>query len=99
MIHLTQRATIFRGLNMEERRVHERLTVVEQWVDKHEQRHNEFEKALRHNTELTKTIAANTTELVDMVKGAKKLHAFIEWLAPVFIILAALATILAYWVG
>jgi len=84
---------------MEERRVHERLTVVEQWVDKHEQRHNEFEEALRRNTELTKTIAANTTELVDMVKGAKKLHAFIEWLAPVFIILAALATILAYWVG
>ena len=74
---------------MEERRVHERLTVVEQWVDKHEQRHCEFEEALRHNTELTKTIATNTTELVAIVKGAKGLRSLIVWLAPIFVILAA----------
>jgi len=74
---------------MEGRRVHERLTVVEQWVDKHEQRHNEFEEALRLNTELTKAIATNTTELVAIVKGAKGLRSLIAWLAPIFVILAA----------
>ena len=68
---------------MEERRVHERLTVVEQWVDKHEQRHNEFEEALRLNTELTKSIEANTRELVILYKGANNVRTFFIWASPI----------------
>jgi len=78
---------------IEERRVRERLTVVEEWVDKHEQRHYEFEAALRHNTELTKAIESNTSELVTLFKGASNVRTFFVWASP---IVAALASILAF---
>ena len=68
---------------MEERRVHERLTVVEEWVDKHEQRQNEFEEALRLNTELTKSIETNTHELVILFKGANNVRTFFIWASPI----------------
>ena len=78
---------------MEERRVHERLTVVEQWVDKHEQRHNEFEEALRHNTELTQAIEVNTRELVILYRGANNVRTFFVWASP---IAATIASIWAF---
>ena len=78
---------------MEERRVHERLTVVEQWVDKHEQRHCDFEEAIRHNTELSKAIEANTSELVKLFKGANSVRMFFVWASP---IAAAIAGIWAF---
>jgi len=78
---------------MEERRVHERLTVVEEWVDKHEQRHNEFEEALRLNTELTKSIETNTHELVILFKGANNVRTFFIWASP---IAATIASIWAF---
>ena len=68
---------------MEDRRVHERLTVVEEWVDKHEQRHNECEEALRLNTELTKSVETNTHELVILFKGANNVRTFFIWASPI----------------
>ena len=78
---------------MEDHRAHERLTVVEQWVDKHEQRHCDFEEALRHNTELTQAIEANTRELVILYRGANNVRTFFIWASP---IAAAIAGVWAF---
>jgi len=75
---------------MEDRRAHERLTVVEQWVDKHEQRHNEFEETLRRNTELTQAIEVNTHELVILYKGANNVRTFFAWASPIAAAIAGL---------
>ena len=80
-------------MTMEDRRAHERLTVVEQWVDKHEQRHNEFEEALRRNTELTQAIEVNTRELVILYRGANNVRTFFIWASP---IAAAIAGVWAF---
>jgi len=61
---------------MDDRRAHDRL-------DEMDRRLTKFESNLRLNTELTRTIAANTTELVALVKGAKGLRKFVVWAAPV----------------
>jgi len=71
---------------MEDRRAHDRL-------DDMERRLTKFEANLRINTELTRTIASNTTELVSLVKGAKGLRKFVVWAAP---IVAAAIAIWAY---
>ena len=84
---------------MEERRVNERLTVVEEWVDKHEQRHNEFEAALRHNTELTKSIEANTHELVTLFRGASNMRTFFVWASPIAAALAGIWAFIAWLFG
>ena len=52
-----------------------------------------FETNLTQNTELTKTIAANTTELVALVKGVKVGRKFLLWVSPIII---AAVSILAY---
>ena len=78
---------------MEDHRTHERLTVVEQGVDKHEQRHCDFEEALRHNTELTQAIEVNTRELVILYRGANNVRTFFIWASP---IAATIASIWAF---
>jgi len=69
---------------MDDRRAHDRL-------DEMDRRLTKFEANLRINTELTRTIAANTTELVDLVKGAKGLRKFVIWVTPI------VAAVLALW--
>lgn len=69
---------------MDDRRAHDRL-------DEMDRRLTKFEANLRLNTELTRTIAANTTELVDLVKGAKGLRKFVIWATPI------VAAVLALW--
>ena len=69
---------------MDDRRAHDRL-------DEMDRRLTKFEANLRINTELTRTIAANTTELVDLVKGAKGLRKFVIWATPI------VAAVLALW--
>lgn len=68
---------------MEDRRAHERLTTIETVVNAHIQEHSKFERALAENTALTQTIADNTSEIVDLVKGAKGLRSFVVWAAPI----------------
>jgi len=69
-----------------DKRAHERL-------DQIELRLRTFETNLAQNTELTKTIATNTTELVSLVKGAKAGRAFLLWISPVVV---AVVAIIAY---
>ena len=67
---------------MEDRRAHERLDVVEAAITKHNEEHRQFEASIAENTKLTQTIVDNTTELVQLVKGAKGLRSFVIWAAP-----------------
>lgn len=70
---------------MEDRRAHERLTSLETIVEKHIEEHATFEQSLN-------TIAENTSELVEMVRGAKGLRSFVIWAAPIAAAIAALWT-------
>lgn len=81
---------------MEDRRAHDRIDVIEQDMKRHREEHERFEKALTENTILTQTIASNTTELVEIIKGAKGLRSFVIWAAP---IAAAIAGTYAYFKG
>jgi len=69
---------------MEDRRAHERLTSLEEKLKEHLESHARFESAIND-------IAENTTELVQLVKGAKGLRSFVIWVAPV------IAAIVAVW--
>jgi len=71
---------------LEDKRAHERLNDVEARLGK-------FEADLKVNTDLTRTIADNTTELVSLVKGAKGARKFIVWAAPV---VASVMAVIAY---
>lgn len=75
---------------MEDRRAHERIDDVKTVLDKHLEDHRKFEDALAENTHLTKTIASNTSELVELVRGAKGLRSFIIWAAPIAAFIAAM---------
>lgn len=81
---------------MEEKRAHERINdltgkflALEETFTGHIKSHETLEAALAKNTEMTQTIADNTTELVQLVKGAKGLRALIVWATPVVIAAAA----------
>ena len=72
-------------------------------MEKHLADHARFEQSIAENTAMTKeiaadtkTLAANTTELVEIVKGAKSLRSFVLWAAP---IVAACAACWAYLKG
>jgi len=67
---------------MEDRRAHDRITTLEETVEKHLEDHVTFEASLQ-------TIAENTSELVELVRGAKGLRSFIIWAAPIAAFLAA----------
>lgn len=61
---------------------HKRIDDMEGVLRQHFKEHSRFEQALAENTKLTKTIAANTSELVSLVKGAKASRKFAAWIAP-----------------
>ena len=68
---------------MEDRRAHERITTLEDVVKKHIEEHATFEASLNR-------IAENTSELVEMVRGAKGLRSFVIWAAPIAAAIAAI---------
>lgn len=70
---------------------HQRIDRIESVVEKHFEDHARFETALEANTELTQTIADNTSELVMLVKGAKIGRKFLLWITP--IVVAAIAVL------
>jgi sugar-specific transcriptional regulator TrmB len=71
----------------EDRRAHTRITNLEE-------RLNNFEKKLDANTEATQTIAENTTEIVQLIKGAKGFRNFLLWVTPIAAAVALLWTFL-----
>ena len=74
---------------MEDRRAHERIDTLEIVVNGHIESHAKFESALEHNTQLTKEIADNTKELVELVKGARGIRTIVIWTAPIAAAFAA----------
>lgn len=70
-------------------RAHERIDVLEVKFVK-------LEKAIVENTNLTQTIADNTGELVELVKGIKGFRSLVVWAAP---IVAAGIALVAYLKG
>lgn len=68
---------------MEDKRAHERLDVIELEMEEHRKEHKDFEASIRENTELTKTIEANTSELVALFKGATHVRSFFIWASPI----------------
>lgn len=68
---------------MEDRRAHDRISIVEVTLDKHLKEHSKFERALAENVRQTTQIAANTTELVEIMKNVKGIRSFIVWAAPI----------------
>lgn len=66
-----------------DQRAHVRIDNLENTMRDHLKEHRKFEIALEANTRMTKTIADNTGELVDLIKGAKAGRKFILWLAPI----------------
>lgn len=74
---------------MEDQRAHVRIDGLETALKDHFQEHKRFEKSLEDNTNLTRTIAENTSELVDLIKGVKVGRKFFMWIAPVVAALMA----------
>lgn len=68
---------------IEDRRAHERIDHIEIEMEKHRVEHARFEQSLTENTRITQTIADNTSELVQIVKGAKGLRSFVIWASPI----------------
>lgn len=61
---------------MEDKRAHERISVLEAKV-------TNMELSLDENTRLTKETATNTKELVTLMRGAKGARAFLVWITPI----------------
>lgn len=58
-------------------------------IDELEVRQHNLEVAITENTQLTKQIANNTSEIVLLFKGVKGVRTFMLWLAPPTAILIA----------
>lgn len=85
---------------MEDQRAHERITSLESVVNNHMVEHSRFEKSLEDNTKLTQEIADNTSELVMLFRGAKGMSAFIRWIWPFMLVIAAvLISAIGYFKG
>ncbi len=68
---------------LEDRRAHERLDKVEEDMKLHMEEHRKLEASLIENTNLTKSIEANTKELVELFKGATQVRTFFLWASPI----------------
>lgn len=51
-------------------------------LEHHDRRLSDLSASLHENTQLTKQIADNTTELVELFKGAKLFRKFFLWASP-----------------
>ena len=82
---------------MFDERAHQRIDIVEKKLDEHFSHITKLEStiakntsSLEENTKLTKEIAANTGELVELFRGAKAFRQFIFWLSPAIVIVIAI---------
>lgn len=62
--------------------VEDHLTIHRERLDRHEQRIADLQESLHENTALTRQIADNTSELVELFKGAKMFRKFVLWAGP-----------------
>lgn len=83
---------------MEDRRAHERIDGLEHIMQTHLKEHTRFEKALEANTRLTKEIRDNTSEIVEMFRGAKGVRKLVVWSWPFLLVLAALLISAVAWI-
>ena len=74
---------------MEDKLARERVDSLEKVVKNHLAEHTRFEAALLENTNMTRQIASNTSELVTLVRGAKGLRTFAVWVAPLVVLVGA----------
>lgn len=82
---------------MEDRRAHTRIDAIEITLEKHLTKINSFEQmiemstaSLKENTKLTKEIAINTADLVDLVRGIKGFRKLLIWASPIVAIIGGL---------
>lgn len=68
---------------MIDKRAHERLDLVEAAMEQHRIDHKRFEASIAENTVLTRSIEANTSELVTLFKGASSVRTFFVWASPI----------------
>jgi chromosome segregation ATPase len=75
---------------MHDQRAHERITKVEVELNNHQTQLTRLETAmasntasLEENTRLTREIARNTGDLVELIKGFKGFRRLVVWLAPI----------------
>lgn len=73
--------------------LNQRITIMEDDIrahrnvlDHHDRRLSDLSASLHENTQLTKQIADNTSELVELFRGAKLFRKFILWASPVIVL-------------
>jgi hypothetical protein len=77
---------------------------VEERLDDHHRRISDLAEdsknhtaALLENTMLTKQIADNTSEIVELFRGAKGVRSFVLWLTPYLAGIGAIWATVKYW--
>ena len=75
---------------LDDRRAHDRITTLENQFNGHLLDHKRFEDSIIENTRITKQIAENTAEIVELFRGAKFMRQMLMWLAPVIVAGASL---------
>lgn len=63
-------------------KVEDRIEHHHNTLEAHDRRLSDLTASLHENTMLTKQIADNTSELVDLFRGAKMFRKFFLWAAP-----------------
>lgn len=58
-------------------------------LEQHNRRLTDLANSLHENTKLTQQIADNTSELVDLFKGAKMFRKFALWASPLVVAIMA----------
>lgn len=74
----------------DDRRAHDRISALETQFNGHLSDHKRFEDSIIENTRITRQIAENTTEIVELVKGAKFMRQMLMWMAPIIVACASL---------
>jgi len=77
---------------MDVKSAHERIDKLENKVNEHTEKLNSFGDSLNENTRLTKQIADNTDEIVNLFKGSKVLYKIVTGGAALVAIFYALVT-------
>jgi len=81
---------------MEDKRAHERLDMLDKYVVQHTQDIQRIEKSVEENTTLTRSIENNTSEIVEIMRGAKGIVYLITFFAKIGL---AIGAIYASWQG
>ena len=76
-------------LNLRIMQMEDRLETHHETLQHHDRRLTDLTSSLHENTELTKQIANNTAELVDLFKGAKMFRRFVLWASPLIVVVYA----------